>query len=166
MSDRDAKTRSFELELELDHPAETVWKALTDAEELVRWFPLEAKVEPGENGSVWLSWNDPWFFDTRIEVWEPGRELRLLENRSDDLGKAARIAMDFRLEGRGGSTVLRFVHDPPRSFAGVVPARDNGIIRYEYEGGVVVLVLSLWGDRQAEAEAFKTTWRPRLAELV
>lgn len=106
----DAATRAFELSLELDHPVDDVWRALTDAEELVRWFPFDAKVAPGQGGTVWLSWGDPWFFDTRIEVWRPGEHLRLIENRSDELAKDARIAMDFTLEGRGGATVLRMVH--------------------------------------------------------
>jgi uncharacterized protein YndB with AHSA1/START domain len=108
--DEYAATRAFELSLELDHPVDDVWRALTDAGELVRWFPFDAKVEPGLGGTVWLSWGDPWFFCTRIEVWRPGEHLRLIENRSDELAKDARIAMDFTLEGRGGATVLRMVH--------------------------------------------------------
>ena len=31
------------------HPSE-VWAALTQAEELVRWFPTDAKVTPGKAG--------------------------------------------------------------------------------------------------------------------
>lgn len=35
-----------------------VWQALTDARELTRWFPVEARVEPGLGGSIWLSWGE------------------------------------------------------------------------------------------------------------
>jgi len=108
--DEDATSRAFELSLELDHSVDAVWRALTEAEELVRWFPFEAQVDPGQGGRVWLSWGDPWFFDTSIEVWRPGEHLRLIENRTDELARDARIAMDFTLEGRGGTTVLRMVH--------------------------------------------------------
>ncbi len=47
------KIRSIETEIRIDAPFEAVWDALTRAEELVRWFPLEA----GENvdGSIWMS---------------------------------------------------------------------------------------------------------------
>lgn len=34
-----------------------VWRALTEAEELTRWFPLQARVTPGEGGEIWMSWN-------------------------------------------------------------------------------------------------------------
>jgi len=34
--------------------AESVWKALTNAEELKRWFPLEARAEPGKGGKIRL----------------------------------------------------------------------------------------------------------------
>lgn len=41
--------------IEIDATPERVWKALTDAADLVRWFPLEAKVEPGEGGGIYMS---------------------------------------------------------------------------------------------------------------
>lgn len=103
----DRPTREVTKTLEIHAPPEAVWEALTDADELVRWFPLEARVEPGRGGSVYLGWDEPWHFDTLIEVWEPGRRLRLVERRDDP---GVTLAMDFRLEGRSGGTVLRLVH--------------------------------------------------------
>ncbi len=41
-------------------PASAVWHALTDAEELMRWFPPLARVEPGVGGSMFMSRNWPW----------------------------------------------------------------------------------------------------------
>lgn len=38
--------------VEIEAPIERVWRALTEAAELERWFPLEARVEPGEGGSI------------------------------------------------------------------------------------------------------------------
>jgi hypothetical protein len=35
------KTRTFETSIEIDAPPEMVWRALTEAEELTRHFPLE-----------------------------------------------------------------------------------------------------------------------------
>ena len=40
------QTRAFSMSLDLDAPAEDVWRALTDAQELVRWFPVGARVAP------------------------------------------------------------------------------------------------------------------------
>ncbi len=50
------EARAVEREIEIDAPVGAVWKALTDAEELTRWFPLNAGVTPGVGGSVWMSW--------------------------------------------------------------------------------------------------------------
>jgi hypothetical protein len=30
----------------------------TDGEELKRWFPLDARVTPGEGGKIWVSWGE------------------------------------------------------------------------------------------------------------
>ena len=102
---QDQETRAVEREIEIDAPLAAVWKALTDAEELTRWFPLNAGVTPGVGGSVWMSWTDTEGEGAPIEVWEPERHLRT----GAVLGAALQIATDFYLEGRGGSTVLRVV---------------------------------------------------------
>jgi uncharacterized protein YndB with AHSA1/START domain len=100
------KPRVIETTLEIAAPVETVWKALTDARELERWFPLQARVTPGVGGEVFMSWGPPWEGGSRIEVWEENRRLRtrgFLEH-----GDAS--AVEYTLEARGGKTVLRLVH--------------------------------------------------------
>jgi uncharacterized protein YndB with AHSA1/START domain len=47
---------NLEFEIEVAAPVEAVSKALTDAAELSRWFPLEAEVKPGVGGTIRLSW--------------------------------------------------------------------------------------------------------------
>ena len=56
MSERPKGTRTQEHEIAIDASAEAVWKAITDAEELTRWFVETAKVEPGVGGSFRISW--------------------------------------------------------------------------------------------------------------
>ena len=87
---------------------EAVWAALTDAEELTRWFPPRARVEPGVGGSVWMSWDDEGFEASQgITLWEPPSRLRL-EIEVPDL--AAPLATDYFLRARsGGGTALRIV---------------------------------------------------------
>jgi uncharacterized protein YndB with AHSA1/START domain len=97
---------SVEREIVIAAPVEEVWKALTDAEELVRWFPLEAKVTPGPDGSILMRWDGKSEFERgRIQIWEPNRHLRTM----DEAGTWVGIATDYYLGGRGGSTVLRVV---------------------------------------------------------
>jgi uncharacterized protein YndB with AHSA1/START domain len=97
--------RAVERQIEIAAPLGAVWKALTDAEELIRWFPLEARITPGPGGSVWMRWDDAETVEDRIDVWEPERRLRHVGTA----GSWSRIATDYYLEGRGGTTVLRVV---------------------------------------------------------
>ena len=95
----------IEVSVEIDAPVEAVWKALTEAEELANWFPLEARVTPGKGGSIWLSWGGGTAGEAPIEVWEPNRHFQWVEGKSTDHP----VAVDFYLETRGGKTVLRLV---------------------------------------------------------
>jgi uncharacterized protein YndB with AHSA1/START domain len=103
--ERERPRREIERVIEIDAPAEAVWKALTDARELERWFPLDAEITPGEDGEVRLRWGA--YFDERcrIDAWQPGRHLRYA---FPSFG-SARLATDYLLEGSGGRTVLRVV---------------------------------------------------------
>ena len=117
----DAPSRAFEMSLDLPASPDEVWRALTVADELVRWFPVDARVTPGLGGSMVWSWGESWDWATRIEAWEPGRLLRLVqedarpydaEGRPVPEGQAApaRIAIEFTLESHRGQTRLRLVH--------------------------------------------------------
>jgi uncharacterized protein YndB with AHSA1/START domain len=113
-------TRAFELTIEIAVPPDAVWQALTNADELVRWFPTEANVTPGAGGKWVISWEGNWSWNNEIEIWEPNRRLRLIDRTGrpyDACGGEVNlsvdplpIAMDWYLEGKGGSTTLRLVH--------------------------------------------------------
>lgn len=119
-----ARTRSVEAEIEIDASVEEVWRAFTDAQELVRWFPLEAEVEPGQGGTIALFWGEDFVGRHRIEVWDPPHHLVTVCDADPKHGEAApgldpstepsdervRLAVDYRLESRGGKTVVRLVH--------------------------------------------------------
>jgi uncharacterized protein YndB with AHSA1/START domain len=104
--------RRHEHEFTIDASPQTVWKAITDAAELVNWFPLEAEVEPGENGRITLGWGEAFKGTCRIEIWDPPRHLRTSWMTHEPAGAegAARIAVDWHLEGERGRTRLRLVH--------------------------------------------------------
>ncbi len=123
---KNADTRSIEVELEIDAPVDAVWKALTDPEELTRWFPLEARVEPGPGGAIAMSWGPEAQGESRIRIWEPGSRLETTwfeptkafgetgdfhsKTFRDDPETARRLVVDYRLEGSTGATSLRMVH--------------------------------------------------------
>lgn len=99
--------RTVEFSVEVNAPVEAVWKALSDGDELARWFPLEARVTPGVGGSVWMSWGEPWVGEAKIEVWEPNHHLRNVEPPPQP--DSIPIVIDYFLESRGGKTLVRVV---------------------------------------------------------
>jgi uncharacterized protein YndB with AHSA1/START domain len=115
------QTRAFRMSLDLDATPEEVWRALTQADELVRWFSTGARVTPGEGGTMVWSWGEGEDWQTRIDAWEPGRRLRLVQDAAKpydaegrplaaEEAEPARIAMEFTLETVQGKTRLRLVH--------------------------------------------------------
>jgi uncharacterized protein YndB with AHSA1/START domain len=103
-------------EVTISAPKEVVWKALTDPDQLVRWFPLGAHVIPGKGGSVKLTWGD-FTEDSTIEIWQPDKHLQLKENvpfsvplEPAELKTSAPRVVDFQFEGDGSKTVLRLTH--------------------------------------------------------
>jgi uncharacterized protein YndB with AHSA1/START domain len=121
MGEQKSLTRGHDLSIEIDAPPEAVFRALTEAEEIVRWFAPEAKVTPGEGGSIWVSWGPGMSGTWLIEEWDPPRHVRFVEQPDGDYvmkreahyagtNTPVRIMLEYFLEGRGGRTVLRLVH--------------------------------------------------------
>ena len=110
--------RRYEITIDIAAPIERVWKAISDGEELMRWFPPEARSTPGPGGSIYYSWGPEFSSDCKIQVWEPPHHLRVdwIEHppKADPVALAKeapiRLAVDYELTGRGGSTTLRLVH--------------------------------------------------------
>jgi len=115
-----SKSREIKTRIEIEADIEAVWKSLTDAEELMRWFPLDARSRPEPGGNIWYSWGPPYEGESQIEIWDPPHHLRLRDQwagsspdgplREIEPGVPARVAMDYTLETEGGKTVLRLVH--------------------------------------------------------
>ncbi len=105
--------RSIEETIEIDAPVEDVWRALTEAAELKKWFPLDARVKPGKGGTLWISWGPGCEGEAPIVAWEPNRRLGWIEEKQakpDDTEQGPmRLAVDCHLETKGGKTVLRIV---------------------------------------------------------
>ncbi|MGH9722584.1 MAG: SRPBCC family protein [Bryobacteraceae bacterium] len=118
--------RAHETRIVIDAPIEEVWKALTDANALSRWFAPRMTVEPGAGGFIVADFGPGLEWKTAIEVWEPNRHLRLTETRDRVLSASAvneklepcRLVEDFYLETEKGKTVLRLVHSGFGSSAG------------------------------------------------
>ncbi|MEI9971246.1 MAG: SRPBCC domain-containing protein [Ignavibacteriota bacterium] len=99
--------RKHEIEIEIAAPASEVWKALTTAQGIASWFAPGAAVEPGAGGKMTISWGEGMEFTTRIPIWEPERHLQTASDRPEP---APPNVIDYFIESRGGTTVLRLVH--------------------------------------------------------
>lgn len=105
--------RSAEGTVYIEAPPDRVWRALTEAAELERWFPLEAEVEPGEGGTILLSWKNEYRGRCRIIRWEPEERLTTSWEWDESAGEGgdgtpAQVT-DYILEKDGGGTRLRVV---------------------------------------------------------
>jgi uncharacterized protein YndB with AHSA1/START domain len=116
-----SETRSTEVAVEIAATRDEVWRALTEAEELVRWFPLGASVRPGAGGEMAWQWEGRWTWISEIERWEPGVALTLVNRDQrpfdvaggvvpEDRAAPATLKMEFTLETADGRTSLRLVH--------------------------------------------------------
>jgi len=111
------KTRSIEREIFIDADIETVWRAITEAREIVHWFAPIAESKPGVGGYIQLDWNlnaaDP-SHDVRtkspchIVEWEAPH--RLLMTWRDAPGGEHELPVEIRLSRRDSGTLLRLVH--------------------------------------------------------
>jgi uncharacterized protein YndB with AHSA1/START domain len=100
-------------EIVIDAPIEAVWKAISDGEELTRWFVDEATVTPGVGGTISISWGGEEMSSGTIEAWEPNKKLRKklapLEMGALKSDPAVPMFDEYTIERRGGKTVLRLV---------------------------------------------------------
>jgi uncharacterized protein YndB with AHSA1/START domain len=108
------KARSYEKNFEVAAPVESVWKAITEGDELTRWFCQEARCEPDIGGQQHIDWGGGAKATCVITVWKPNSHLRTEAVRPDldnsmSAGKSEPYATDWYLEHQGGVTRVRMV---------------------------------------------------------
>ncbi len=138
----------MEREIAVNAPVEEVWKALTDPAELARWFPLEARITPGKEGSIFLSWGPDCAGEAKIVGWEPGKRFAWQE---------AQALVEWTLESRGGKTLVRLVQT---GFAGESDWENEWLASTSYGWGFMLLSLQVALERHRGAQR-QVAW-PRL----
>ncbi len=110
MTDSTETTLSVERTLELAAPPEGVWRALTDPEELARWFPDRVDQEgfgPGAQGRFF--WENHGAYAFRVEAAERPKRLVWCWARDAEtpLDKGVTTQIEWVLEPRadGGTTL-------------------------------------------------------------
>ena len=105
-------SRSVVKEVLVDVPPDVVWCALTEAEQLTRWFPVDAHVEPGLGGSIWLSWGGGVEGQAPITAWEPNRHLQWTETRGARQGRHRLSCRGARRQNAGARRPVRIWRRP------------------------------------------------------
>lgn len=92
-------------EVSIAADADAVWRAVSEGEEIKRWFCADARVRPGVGGGIWMSFGEGMDWEVPITLWEPQKHLRTEDP------EPSKLAVDYFIESAaGGETVLRIVH--------------------------------------------------------
>jgi uncharacterized protein YndB with AHSA1/START domain len=106
----EGRGRTIAIEKTGDAAPEEVFRILTDPEEMSRWFPLAADIEPEVGGRAWLSWGPGSEGEAPTHVFEAPWRFGWTERYGSDAeGRPVELAVDFHVETRDGVTVVRLV---------------------------------------------------------
>ncbi len=146
------KAHRLEKTVEIAASIEEVWEALTDGRKLCNWFPLEARVKPGQNGSIFVSWGPDCEGEAEIAAWEPGKKIAWQERTA---------LVEFTLEARGSKTLVRLVQS---GFFTGADWENEWFDSTDYGWEFMLLSLRVWLELH-RGEERKVAW-PRLPVSV
>jgi len=107
MSNRE---RGYAHRVDILADAGQVWRALTEAEQLSSWCSPGAQISARPGGLFRASVDRVTELEARIDVFEPGRRLRLLYLPSQELPPGDSVLVDdFILDRVSGGTIVRLL---------------------------------------------------------
>ena len=107
MGDRE---RGYAHRVDVLADADAVWRALTDPTQLTRWCSPQAQIQPRQGGLFRASVDRVSEFEAHIDVFEPGRRLRLMYLPSSSLPPSGTVMVDdFILDRAPGGTIVRLL---------------------------------------------------------
>jgi uncharacterized protein YndB with AHSA1/START domain len=111
-------SRSHETIIDMKATPEEVFRAITEPEQIVKWFAPESRVDPRVGGEYVFSWGPGMEGKTTISAWDPYTHFGTSSERSVtyggkgkvDTGVTRQMAVDYYIESIGdGVTRLRLV---------------------------------------------------------
>lgn len=109
MIEKTENGRAVTVTVRIDADPADVWRAITEPEEIKRWFPLDARGDANDGGTVEVTWGEDQWWGSTFTHPEAGRHLRVVDESSVEHGGNV-LYMDYHLETEDGATVVRFVH--------------------------------------------------------
>lgn len=107
MADR---TRGYAHRIDILAPPALVWRALLEPELLAEWYAPGARVSARAGGSFEIRLEGNLVREAHIDVFDPGRRLRLIYLPPEDLPASEHVIVDdFILSEEPGTAVLRLL---------------------------------------------------------
>jgi uncharacterized protein YndB with AHSA1/START domain len=107
MADR---TRGYAHRIDINAPPELIWRALLEPALLAEWYAPGARVSARAGGSFEIRIDNDLKREAHIDVFEPGRRLRLIYLAPEDLPPSEHVIVDdFILSEEQGASVLRLL---------------------------------------------------------
>lgn len=105
------KTRGYAHRIDLTADVQTVWRALTDPTQLAAWCSPKAEIRARSGGLFRACVDRVTELEAHIDVYDPGRRMRLIYLPSAALPPAdSALVDDFILEpAKAGGTILRLL---------------------------------------------------------
>jgi uncharacterized protein YndB with AHSA1/START domain len=104
------KVRGYAHRIDIAAEVDLVWQALTDSAWLARWCSPGAAIGPRPGGLFRASVDRVTEFEAHIDVWEPGRRLRLIYLPTPEVPPAGSVMTDdFILDAVPGGTIVRLL---------------------------------------------------------
>src|SRR5579872_6598652 len=75
-------------EIEINATPDQVFRAVSEAEEIQRWFAPYAKVDPRVGGTYEISWSPEMGDPSTITIYEPGHRFAAAKERATSYGSA------------------------------------------------------------------------------
>ena len=101
-------TRGYAQRIDVAADLQRVWRALTSTEELARWCSPQATISARPGGLFRASVDRVTELDAHIDIFEPGRRLRLIYLPTPELPPSeSAVVDDFILDAEGEGTVMQ-----------------------------------------------------------
>jgi uncharacterized protein YndB with AHSA1/START domain len=104
------RTRGYAHRIDVNAPAELVWRGLIEPELLTAWCGPGPRVTARSGGSYFVRLNGDLEREAHIDVFDPGRRLRLIYMTPRGLPQSDAVTVDdFILDTERGVAVLRLL---------------------------------------------------------
>ena len=104
------RSRGYAHRVDINADVARVWRAITDPQALARWCSPEAQLQPRQGGLFRAKVDRVTELEAHIDVFEPGRRVRLIYLPNAALPRADSVLTDdLIVEAVPGGTVVRLL---------------------------------------------------------